>query len=233
MSARASPLPFFGVERTTAASHAIDQLPEIDVVLISHNHYDHLDSRTIAQLRARSRRTVYLVPLRLADWFGFGDNTVFEYDWWQGAEIGGVRFEAVPAQHWSNRSGLDRNRTLWCSWVVEAAGRRLLFVGDSGYSSDYRDIGSRFDGFDLAILPIGAYNPRWFMQAAHQNPAEAAQARRDLGARQAVASHWGTFRLTLEPMDEPPRKLAEALREAGEGDDLFWVMQHGETRVWG
>ncbi|MCY4324933.1 MAG: MBL fold metallo-hydrolase, partial [Betaproteobacteria bacterium] len=157
----------------------------------------------------------------------------FEYDWWEGTEIGGVRFEAVPTQHWSNRSGFDRNRTLWCSWVVEAVGRRLLFVGDSGYGPDYREIGERFAGFDLAILPIGAYNPRWFMKFAHQDPAEAAQARRDLGARRAVASHWGTFQLTLEPMDEPPQKLAQALAAAGEDADVFWVMQHGQTRNWG
>ena len=232
-SDRASPLSFWGAPRTTSPSHLLEQLPPIDVVLISHNHYDHLDSRTIGQLRARSRKTVYLVPLKLAAWFGFGDDTVFEYDWWEGTEVGGVRFDAVPTQHWSNRSGFDRNRTLWCSWVVEAAGRRLLFVGDSGYSPDYRDIGARFAGFDLAILPIGAYNPRWFMKVAHQNPSEAAQARRDLGARRAVASHWGTFQLTLEPMDEPPQKLAEALREAGEDEDIFWVLQHGETRAWG
>ena len=231
-SERASPLSFLGPRRTTAPSHAIDQLPEIDVVLISHNHYDHLDFATINQLRSRNRKTVYLVPLKLADWFGFGDDTVFEYDWWEGGQIAGARFQAVPAQHFSNRSGFDNNRTLWCSWVVEVAGRRLLFVGDSGYTPDYLEIGKRFAGFDLAILPIGAYNPRWFMKVFHQDPAEAAQARRDLGARRAVASHWGTFQLTLEPMDEPPQKLADALAAAGEDADVFWVMQHGESRIW-
>ena len=230
-SERVFPMPFFGTTRGTPPGRSLDQLPEIDLVLISHNHYDHLDVGTIDLLRARSRKTKYLVPLRLKEWFA-ADDDVTEHDWWEGGEIAGARIFAVPAQHWSFRSGLDVNKTLWCSWVIEVAGRRLLFVGDSGYTLDYRDIGAKFAGFDLAILPIGSYRPRWLAKDSHQNPAEAAQARRDLGARRAVASHWGTFRLSLEPMEEPPQKLAEALADANEDEDVFWVMQHGETRVW-
>ena len=231
-SERAVPMPLFGNSRGTPPGHTLDQLPEVDVVVISHNHYDHLDAETIDLLRAKSRKTRYLVPLRLKEWFD-SDDDVVEHDWWEGGEVSRARFTAVPAQHWSFRSGLDTNETLWCSWVIEAAGRRLLFVGDSGYTPDYKDIGSKFAGFDLAILPIGSYKPRWLAKSNHQNPAEAVQARRDLGARRAVASHWGTFRLSLEPMGEPPQKLAEALAADDEDEDVFWVLQHGETRDWG
>ncbi len=231
LTSRASPLAFYGPPRTTPAGLTADELPEIDVVLITHNHYDHLDSSTIAQLRKRNRQAQFLVPLRLAKWFGYADGTVAEFDWWEETEHGGARFTAVPTQHWSNRTMLDRNQTLWCSWVIEAGGKRILFVGDTGYTRDYADIRERFGGFDVAILPIGAYDPRWFMKVMHQNPTEAAQARRDLNAARAIASHWGTFQLTLEPMDEPPKKLQAALAEAGEDPDVFWVMKHGETRM--
>ena len=222
------PISLFG-GRGTPPGRTLEQLPQIDAVVISHNHYDHLDAGTIDLLRARSRSTRYLVPLRLAEWFD-SDDDVIEHDWWEGGEFAGARFVAVPCQHWSFRLGAQANTSLWCSWVIEAAGWRLLFVGDSGYTPDYRDIGSRFAGFDLAILPIGSYRPRWLARKNHQDPAEAAQARRDLGAARAVASHWGTFRFSLEPMDEPPRKLAAALSAAGEYEDLFWVLQHGQTR---
>ena len=130
----------------------------------------------------------------------------------------------------SGRSATDRNLTLWCGFVVEIEGRRLYFAGDTGYSKDFQDIGARFAPIDLALIPIGAYEPRWFMRAMHVNPEEAVMIHRDIGARQSVAMHWGTFRLTEEALDEPPRHLAVALAQAQIPPERFWVMQHGETR---
>jgi N-acyl-phosphatidylethanolamine-hydrolysing phospholipase D len=136
----------------------------------------------------------------------------------------------VPVQHFSGRSATDRNKTLWCAFVLETGGKKLFFAGDTGYSKDFADIGKKFAPIDLALLPIGAYDPRWFMKAMHVNPAEAVHIHRDIGSQQSVAMHWGTFRLTEEPLDEPPKQLAEALSAARIPAEKFWVMQHGETR---
>ena len=200
------------------------------MVLISHNHYDHLDAASLRALRARFPSVRILVPLHLGAWFGNNAVSLSELDWWTKVEHGPATFTAVPAQHWSRRSLFDRNRSLWCSWVIEGRRRRIIFVGDSGYSRDYADIGHHYGSFDLAILPIGAYAPRWFMRAVHQNPAEAVRARQDLNASRAVASHWGTFRLTPEAMTEPPLRLAAALASVGDDPDSFWLMKHGESR---
>ena len=228
---RASPVAFAGPKRTTAPGLSVSNLPALDIVLISHNHYDHLDSASIYKLLSHSPKARYFVPLRLARWFHkAGAENVVEYDWWEGEEYLGAQIEAVPTQHWSNR-GLDRNKTLWCSWVVKVPGFAFLFIGDTGYSKDCSDIRQRHGGFDLAAIPIGAYAPRWFMQQAHQNPEEAVQSMLDLNARRAVATHWGTFQLTFEPMDEPTQRLKEALQLHGKGDDDFMVLQHGETRL--
>lgn len=227
---RASPLPFVGPRRSTAPGLALDELPPIDDVLISHNHYDHLDISSIRQLLAHSPAATYHVPLKLRGWFAnVGVTRIVERDWWEGGAHGDATITAVPSQHWSNR-GFDRNKTLWCGWVVEAAGFRFLFIGDTGYSDDFKDIAARFGSFDLAAIPIGAYNPRWFMKEAHQNPEEAVQCMLDLNARRAVATHWGTFQLTFEDMDEPPRRLAAALAAKGLDPESFMVLQHGETR---
>jgi L-ascorbate metabolism protein UlaG (beta-lactamase superfamily) len=142
----------------------------------------------------------------------------------------GLKFTLAPVQHWSARGLWDRNRTLWGGWVVEHPRLRAFFGGDFGYSPDLADIGKRFGSFDLALLPIGAYDPRWFMAVMHANPDEAVRAKQDLNARFAVAMHWGTFRLTDERLDEPPLKLAQALSQAGVAPESFAVMKHGETR---
>jgi N-acyl-phosphatidylethanolamine-hydrolysing phospholipase D len=136
----------------------------------------------------------------------------------------------VPAQHFSGRTATDRNLTLWCGFVLEVAGRKVYFAGDTGYSRDFADIGARFAPIDLALIPIGAYEPRWFMRAMHVNPEEAVQIHRDIGSKQSAAMHWGTFRLTEEALDEPPRFLAQALQRAGVPPERFWVLRHGETR---
>ncbi len=233
-SARAFPVQFAGPRRWAPPGLALKQLPAIDMVFISHNHYDHLDEKSVKWIARRNPQTCFFVPLGLQRWFRRrGIKQVVELDWWQQAEHQGVVGYAVPVQHFSGRTATDRNKTLWCGWLIELAGKRLLFAGDSGYSRDFADIGARFPGIDLALIPIGAYEPRWFMRAMHVDPEEAVKIHQDLKARQSVAMHWGTFRLTLEPMDEPPRRLTAALRAAGIPEDSFWVMQHGETRRLG
>ena len=228
-SQRASPFTFLGPERGTPPGLKIEELPPIDIILISHNHYDHLDSWSIKQLLLHSPQAQVMVPLKLKNWFkGMSFANVYEHDWWEERQIDKVLITAVPSQHWSNR-GFDRNETLWCAWTIHTDNFSFIFIGDTGYSDDFKDIHSRLGSFDLAAIPIGAYNPRWFMKNHHQNPEEAVQCMLDLGAKKAVATHWGTFLLTLEPMEEPPQLLSKALVEKGKTDDDFLVLQHGQT----
>lgn len=230
MTARTSPLPFLGPRRQVALPLAIRELPRIDVVLISHNHYDHLDAGTVRALaRQPGGEPLYLVPLGLARWFvRRGIRRVLELDWWQTHRVEGVDFHFVPAQHWSKRTPWDTNRSLWGGWWVERD-FSFLFAGDSGYSPDYRDIRTRMGRVDLAAIPIGAYAPRWFMAPQHVDPDEAVRIFEDLEARRAVAMHWGTFVLTDEPLDEPPRRLHAALAAKGVPPERFFVMRFGET----
>jgi N-acyl-phosphatidylethanolamine-hydrolysing phospholipase D len=234
-SQRASPMQFAGPLRYTPPALQADELPPLDLALISHDHYDHLDEASVIALARRHPKLQFVVPLGLKAWLRRRRiERVIELDWWQSAEVCGLRVHAVPAQHFSGRSANDRNKTLWCGFVVEPIDRpvprRVLFAGDTGYSVDFADIGARFAPIDLALLPIGAYEPRWFMHAMHVNPDEAVQIHQDIGSRQSVAMHWGTFRLTEEPLDEPPHRLRRALDAAGIPHERFWVMQHGETR---
>ena len=237
-SDRASPLRFMGPRRWVEPGIGFDALPPIDVVLQSHNHYDHLDDRTVRRLAAAHPHATWLVPLGLA---GFartrGARSVVELDWWEEAHVGGVRFAAAPAQHHSARRLTDRARTLWCSWSVRAASRRIFFAGDTAYHPEFALIGERHGPFDLALLPIGAYEPRWFMRYVHMNPEEAVRAYQDLHrahgapARAAmVPIHWGTFKLTDEAMDEPPLRAHQSWRDAGLAEDALWLLAHGETR---
>ena len=232
-SRRASPVFFAGPERVTGLPLDPSDLPQIDAVVISHNHYDHLDTASVKALRIRQPDNPphFFVPLGLADWFrDRGIPEVTELDWWQSATLGDTRFYAVPVKHWSARGLFDRNRTLWAGWVMDSPGQRLMHVGDSGYSDDFRRIGECFPGIDMALIPIGAYDPRWFMKDAHMNPEEAVQVFQDMGAVQAVGMHWGTFILTFEAMTEPPQRLHRAVTEAGLAADRFTVMQPGEIR---
>jgi len=230
-TARASPLQFAGPKRLMPPGLALRDLPALDVVLISHNHYDHLDDGSVRWLAKHHPKAVFVVPLGVRRWLQRRHvGNAVELDWWQRHDGHGFSVTAVPAQHFSGRRHNDRNRTLWCGFVLEAANKKVFFAGDTGYSKDFADIGERFGAMDLALLPIGAYEPRWFMKSMHVNPEEAVRIHRDLNSRQSVAMHWGTFRLTEEPMDEPPRLLAQALKDAHVAPDKFWVMQHGETR---
>ncbi|MGE0640880.1 MAG: MBL fold metallo-hydrolase [Thermoanaerobaculia bacterium] len=186
------------------------------VALLSHNHYDHLDRHTLARL---PKSVAWRVPLGLGRFvrsFGFDD--VVEQDWWQSTECRGFRLTFLPAQHWSRRLSQRDETTLWGSWLVESANLRLYFAGDSGYFPGFAEFGRTFPGLDVALLPIGAYEPRWFMRPVHMNPAEALTAFRELGARHLLPMHWGTFDLTDEPIDEPDLELGRLL--AGAEKDL-------------
>jgi L-ascorbate metabolism protein UlaG (beta-lactamase superfamily) len=234
-SERASPFTFVGPKRWVPPALPLADLPPIDIVLVSHNHYDHLDEATVVQLAGQPGGPPrFYVPLGVDAWFRERGLPVHAtMDWWDRQDDGPLAVHFVPAQHWSARSWWDRNETLWGGFVVEAPGFRFIYTGDTGYSPDFSDIRRRYGAFDLAAMPIGSYEPRWFMGPVHVNPAEAVQIHRDLGAARSLGVHWGTFLLTDEPLDEPPRKLDEALAASGLSRDDFWVFRHGETRTLG
>jgi N-acyl-phosphatidylethanolamine-hydrolysing phospholipase D len=229
-SERCSPLTFLGPRRQVPPGVPFEALPRIDLVAISHNHYDHLDEPTVRRL---GDSLPYFVPLGLADWFkSLGRNQVREFDWWQSEALGPVRLTCVPAQHFSMRTPFDRNHTLWCGWVLETPAGNIYFAGCSGYSPDFQEIGTRFGPLKLSLIPIGCYQPRWFMRPMHLNPPEAVTVHRELRSRHSIGIHWGTFRLTDEPMGEPPVYLEKALQEAGVPPEEFITMGIGETRIF-
>jgi N-acyl-phosphatidylethanolamine-hydrolysing phospholipase D len=239
-SDRASPVGFAGPRRFVPPAIRFEALPPVDVVVLSHNHYDHLDDRTVRLLAATHPSARWITPLGVASLVARrGARDVLELDWWEETRIGSLAIGCTPAQHFSSRGLHDRNRTLWCGWSVAAPGRQVFFAGDTGYHSDFAAIGDRFGPFHAALLPIGAYEPRWFMRPVHMNPEEAVQAFQDLHrARPPVAGraavmvgmHWGTFQLTDEPMDEPPARVGQAWRAAGLEVERLWLPAPGETR---
>ena len=233
-SERASPLSFAGPRRVVPPIPALAELPHIHAVVVSHNHYDHLDLESVTRLSMQEGGSPrFFVPLGLKDWFArHGMRDVVELDWWESVQFSGLELHLVPVQHWSKRALNDDNRTLWGGWVLRHPELSFFFAGDTGYSRDFADVRARFGGFDLAAIPIGAYAPRWFMHIMHLDPAEAVQAHRDLNARQSLAIHWGTFdNLTDESLYEPPRLLAAERQKAGLRPEAFLVLKHGETRV--
>ncbi len=218
----------FGPARMVPPGLRLSDLPPIDLVLISHNHYDHLDLGTIRWL---GNRPTYLVPARLGAWFyALGCTKVHECTWWEHLEALDLHFDFVPAQHWSRRTTWDTNRTLWGGWIVSDGRQKLYFAGDSAYFSGFKLIGQRYPGLDIAFMPIGAYEPRWFMQSAHVNPEEAGQAFLDVGARILIPMHWGTFRLSTERPDDPPKRLASWWQQQNLDPANNWTMAIGETR---
>ncbi len=232
LSARASPFSFMGPKRLAAKPVRLKDLPKIDYVLISHNHYDHLDADTIARLGDGPQ---YLVPLKLKPWFianGISADRVHEFDWWDKRAFGALEVTATPLQHWSARGMFDRYETLWAGWHVAIGGFSFWFAGDTGYYAKlFRQIGKRFGGVDLGLIPIGGYAPRWFMKRHHVNPAEAVMIHKDIRARLSVGTHWGTFQLTAEPIDEPKRLLEEEIKARKIKPGAFITMAIGETRV--
>jgi L-ascorbate metabolism protein UlaG (beta-lactamase superfamily) len=224
-SDRASPLSFAGPRRVWAPGIAFEALPQIDAVLLSHNHYDHMDLATLRRLNLRHR------PLMITT---LGNDTILRRaipdvrvaagDWWERIDIGqGGAATIVPAYHWSSRTGRDRRMALWSGFMLSTAGGSAHFAGDTGYGDGriFREVRRRIGRPDLALIPIGAYAPRWFMSAQHTNPEEAVQILEDLEAASAVGIHWGVFQLTDEPRDEPPELLLEALARRGVAEQLF------------
>jgi L-ascorbate metabolism protein UlaG (beta-lactamase superfamily) len=228
-SHRASPFFFAGPRRARAPGVRFDDLPVISLVLLSHNHYDHCDLGSLRLLEQRFHPR-FVTPLGNGPLLrSAGIRQVEEMDWWESSSAAPLPITVTPAQHFSARGPLDRNRALWGGFLIEAGGHRILHAGDSGYGPHFREIAARLDPIDLALLPIGAYEPRWFMKEIHMNPAEALQAHLDLAARQSIAMHFGTFQLTPEGIDEPVRELANALRERGVPAGRFRTMDVGES----
>ena len=237
-SERASPLSFAGPRRAHAPGLTLRQLPRIDLVVVSHNHYDHCDAPSLQALNGQADGPpLFLVPLGLKAWMAdIGVTNVIEMDWWQSHRLGAVEVVMTPVQHWSGRGLNDRLQTLWGGWAVFAPDAHLYFVGDTGFSRDFSDVARRFaqrqqgGGFDIALIPLGAYEPRWFMKEQHVDPGEALRMHQDLRAKKSLGIHWGTFELSDEPLDEPPRALARARTKAGISEDDFFLLALGQTR---
>ena len=231
LSTRASPLPFAGPERKTPPPLRIKDLPRLDYVLISHNHYDHLDSATVRRILRRFPDVTFLVPLGLEGWFTRrGARHVRQLDWGQSRQGAGLPLTAVPARHWSMRTPWDRNRSLWCGWVVKSKTLNFWFSGDSGFSDNLAEIPRRLGPFNLVALPVGAYAPKWFMRSSHMEPAHAVSLWRLTGKPLALPIHWGVFELADESLDEPPAELVCAIQRSGEDNGRFAPWRIGESR---
>lgn len=232
LTARASPLSFIGPRRLVPAPATVDELPAVDVALISHNHYDHLDRGTLKALLRRNPDMTCCVPLGLGAWLRRrGVRRVLEMDWWDKRDLGELEIHCVPAQHWSSRFLLDRNHSLWSGWVLRHKGLSFYFAGDTGYTPALKEISERLGPPTLAALPIGAYEPRWFMGPQHVDPPEAVELHRQLGIRRSLAIHWGTFELADDSLDAPVPALRRALQAADLGPEDFLVIRQGESRA--
>lgn len=231
-SERVGPMSLGGPKRVRPPGVPFDALPHIDCVLLSHNHYDHLDLPTMKRL-ARRFHPLVITGLRNGPLLRRGGvEHVVELDWWESYHFGGkLHITFVPAQHFSARGIHDRDRTLWGGFVVRAGSRRIYFAGDSGYAGHFKEIGKQAGPFDLALIPIGAYEPRWFMHKMHVNPDEAVKAHLDVKSRLSVAMHFGTFQLTDEGIDDPIHALRDALKHHRVPAEHFLVPEFGQTII--
>ena len=230
-SAYASPLPM-GPRRYVDPGISAAYLPKIDMILISHNHYDHLDAKFLKSL-ANKETIQVCVPLGLRKFFGdLGYSQVFELDWYDTQSINGFRLTALPTVHYSGRGMVDKNRSLWCSWAISHPSGDYFFIGDSAYSPTlFKEIGTKFQSFDLAMLTIGTYGNRKYGVNNHTNPEEAVQIGREINARALMGIHWGTIDLSEEDPWEPPVRFESAAQKAGYRPQDAWVMKIGETRI--
>lgn len=220
-----------GVGRYTPPGIAFEDLPPIHFVLISHDHYDHLDEPTVVRL-AREHNPRFVVPLGIKSWLADrGITNAEELDWGESTRVHGLTIVCTPAQHFSGRTPRDQGRRLWASWVV-AGSKRFYFGGDSGYAGHFKEIGDAHGPFDLAALAIGSYTPRQLTRPVHTSPEEALQAWLDVRGARFVAIHWGTFFLAEELYDEPPRRLAAEVQRRGLDPEVIWTFKPGETRHW-
>ncbi|MGI9569758.1 MAG: MBL fold metallo-hydrolase, partial [Desulfobulbia bacterium] len=233
-SERASPFHFAGPKRVNPPGVKFDDLPAIDVVLLTHNHYDHLDLKTLSDLVTRDNPTI-VSPLGNDTIIngGVSNANIRSGDWHDELSISAnVKIHFEPCHHWSARSTRDRRMALWSAFVIETPAGRIYHIGDTGFHSgiNYRNAAEKHSDFELAIIPIGAYEPRWFMKGQHQNPFEAVEGFKLCNTRKAIGHHWGTFQLTNESIEEPKELLAKALSESGLTNDLFIAMVPGQ--VW-
>lgn len=228
-SRHAGPFGLLGPRRARQPAIPFHELPPIAAVLLSHNHYDHCDLPTLKALAGRFDPLV-VTPLGNAALLrSAGVRRIEELDWWEHARPSILPVTLTPAQHFSARHPMNRNHALWGGFVLAAGATRVYFAGDTAYAPHFRDVRERFGPIDLALLPIGAYEPRWFMQTVHMNPAEAVQAHLDLDAAASIGMHFGTFQLTTEGIDEPLRALAAACRDRGVEPSRFRALDFGES----
>jgi L-ascorbate metabolism protein UlaG (beta-lactamase superfamily) len=232
---RVSPVSFAGPRRVRTPGLALVDLPRVDLVLVSHNHYDHMDEESLKEIHRRHGPR-FLVPkgerARLEDW---GIERVEEFDWWENVSLPApldARVTFAPAAHWSGRGLFDRYATLWGSFYIEKGPWKVYFAGDTGYAAHFRVVRRKLGAPDFALLPIGAYEPRWFMREQHMNPSDAVLAHADLGARRSMGIHFGTFQLTDEALNDPRLHLESARTDAGLTEEDFRAFNEGETRMF-
>jgi len=218
----------FFIKRQAAFPIPLERLPEFQVVLISHSHYDHLNKASIARL---GTRPLYLTPLGYRDWFRevVPGARVIELDWFETYTHQGITYRLLPVQHWTKRTPFDTNKRLWGSWLIEGNDRKIYFGGDSGYFRGYREFGKKYGPIDAVLLPVGLYEPRWFMKAHHMNPEEAVRAAGELQAGAIIPQQWGTFDLTDEPLTLPPWDYRAAAKAAGLTEKEAPLIPHGGT----
>ncbi len=236
-SKRCSPVPLCGPKRKHPPPMPIDQLPKIDYVLISHDHYDHLDLPTVEKLHERFPHILWVVPQGVKKWFEKqGIRNVVELSWWEDVDIDSMfKITAVPTQHFSGRGSTDSNKTLWAGYVIEEllTSKVLYFVGDTGYNErDFKEIGRRFPTIDLSLVPIGSYSPRKFMAAVHIEPRDAVKIHMDVRSKFSLGMHWKTFRLSEEPMDQPPFDLLLSLKKENLDPMSFLAPEPGHRINW-
>lgn len=235
-SERASPVQFIGPKRISQPGVPLDALPPIDAILISHDHYDHLDRNTVTELCSRFPGAHWFAPLGVKPWLEKrGARAVTEHDWDEASDWQGARITCMPAQHFSGRSLTGRDTTLWCGWIIRIGDQSVMFAGDTGLHPEFARVAADYGPISVAILPIGAYDPRWFMRPVHMDPSEAVAAYAAINNVNAdnpctfIPSHWGTFVLTDEPVDEPPRELRTAWNAAGLDAKNCVILRPGES----